>query len=163
MNISTQTIQDMKDRIPPERVIEYYAGVQGVHNRYLCPFHNDKHPSISVKGQRWTCWACGASGDIIDFTKRYFGIGFRDAVAKLGADFGVPVEADATGRSDPAALEKKVLAEIDRKNSSQYKAWIKDRIEKLTICRRLLLQHGAPAWLIETYDRELDELLKEGR
>ena len=158
MTISRQTIQDIKNRVSPEQVIEYYTGRQGQHNRYLCPFHNDKHPSISVKGTRWTCWACGASGDIIDFTKQYFGIGFRDAVVKLGVDFGIPVEADATGAPDPKALEKKVLAGIDRKNQEELKASIEDRINTLTICRRLLMQHGAPAWEIDIYDQELDEL-----
>lgn len=159
MNISKQTIQDIKNRVAPEQVIEYYTGVQGSHNRYLCPFHNDRHPSISVKGQRWTCWACGASGDIIDFTKQYFGIGFRDAVVKLGKDFGIPVEAEATGTPDPAELEKKLLAEISRKNHKEHSEWINDRINTLTICRRLLMQHGAPAWEIDIYDRELDKLL----
>lgn len=163
MIISTQTIQSIKDLVPPGQAIEYYTGVPGSHNKYLCPFHNDRHPSISVKGARWTCWACGASGDVIDFVKQYFCIGFRDAVVKLGSDFGIPVEAEATGKADPEAFEKRIVAEVDRENRNQLKAGIEDRINTLTICRRVLMQHGAPAWEIDMYDKELDELLSEGR
>ncbi|WP_368264452.1 CHC2 zinc finger domain-containing protein, partial [Intestinimonas butyriciproducens] len=32
----------------------------------VCPFHQDKHPSMSFRGGRFRCWACNASGDSID-------------------------------------------------------------------------------------------------
>ena len=32
----------------------------------LCPFHSDTNPSLSFKGERYTCFSCGAGGDVID-------------------------------------------------------------------------------------------------
>lgn len=35
------------------------------------------------------CFGCGASGDVIDFTARLFGISLKDAAEKLAADFSI--------------------------------------------------------------------------
>ena len=159
--ITAQTVNRIKDRISPVQVIEYYTGGSGQRNRWTCPFHDDRHPSITVKGTRWTCWACGANGDVIDFTRRFYGVGFYEAIAKLGRDFGVPVETEPTGRMDPSERRRQILEDIDRKNRREYRAWLDDRIDTLTICRRVLMQHNAPAWEIQMYDDELDSLTAE--
>ena len=33
----------------------------------LCPFHNDRHPSLYVADDHYHCFACGEHGDVIDF------------------------------------------------------------------------------------------------
>ena len=38
---------------------------------------------------RFYCFGCGASGDVIDFTARLFGISLKDAAEKLAGDFGI--------------------------------------------------------------------------
>ena len=40
-----------------------------------CPFHDDTTPSMSVAGvpDRFTCFGCGAHGDVIDFVQRLHG------------------------------------------------------------------------------------------
>jgi DNA primase len=50
-----------------------------------CPFHDDSTPSLSVGGvpDRFHCFGCGASGDVIDFVRRLEGVGFREAVQRL--------------------------------------------------------------------------------
>ena len=50
-----------------------------------CPFHDDSTASLSVDGvpDRFHCFGCGASGDVIDFIARMHHLGFRDAVAHL--------------------------------------------------------------------------------
>jgi len=47
----------------------------------LCPFHDDHKPSMHVwsKGN-WKCFSCGASGDVIEFARRYHGCEFREAL-----------------------------------------------------------------------------------
>ena len=160
MGISKQTIQDIKNRITPVDVIEYYTGQHA--GKYVCPFHNDHNPSLTVKGKRWTCWSCDAKGDVIDFTMRFHNIGFRDAIIKLGNDFGVFIEIDdEPKRTDPAVQEQRILAEIQRNNCNEYKRWLDNEIYKLTTCRCLLAKYGAPAWEIEQYDNELDFLTME--
>ena len=50
-----------------------------------CPFHDDSTPSLSVEGvpDRFHCFSCGASGDVIDFVQRTRNLGFLEAVAEL--------------------------------------------------------------------------------
>ena len=53
-----------------------------------CPFHEDHNPSMKVD-VRFYCFGCHASGDVIDFTAKLFGISLKDAAQKLTADFGI--------------------------------------------------------------------------
>ena len=59
-------------------------------NRYgmaLCPFHNDRHPSLYVADDHYHCFACGEHGDVIDFVSKLFQLSLYDAAQKLAADF----------------------------------------------------------------------------
>ena len=38
----------------------------------LCPFHNDRHPSLYVSDDHYHCFACGEHGDVIDLTAKLF-------------------------------------------------------------------------------------------
>ena len=53
----------------------------------LCPFHNDRHPSLYVADDHYYCFACGEHGDVIDFVGRLFQLSPYDAAQKLAADF----------------------------------------------------------------------------
>ena len=35
----------------------------------LCPFHNDRHPSLYVADDHYHCFACGEHGDVIDLNR----------------------------------------------------------------------------------------------
>ena len=53
----------------------------------LCPFHNDRHPSLYVADNQYYCFTCGEHGDVIDFVGRLFQLSPYDAARKLAADF----------------------------------------------------------------------------
>lgn len=57
----------------------------------LCPFHKDKNPSLSVKGQRWRCFGCGAWGDGVDFVAKLYGLSLIEAAERIARDFGLSV------------------------------------------------------------------------
>ena len=72
-----------------------------------CPFHEDKHPSLKLNEDYFFCFGCGASGDVIDFTAKLFGVSLKDAVTKLAADFGVSEDArQVSVRQNPSRLEE---------------------------------------------------------
>ena len=60
----------------------------------LCPFHDDKSPSLHVTpGKRlWRCVSCNATGNVIQFVQRFDGVSFRHAADLLagGAAFKAP-------------------------------------------------------------------------
>ena len=59
------------------------------HGKALCPFHNDRHPSLFVDDDHYHCYACGEHGDVIDFTAKLFGLKMYEAAQKLAYDFGI--------------------------------------------------------------------------
>ena len=57
-----------------------------------CPFHEDQHPSLKMNEDYFFCFGCGASGDVIDFTARLFGLSPYAAAQKLETDFRIDAE-----------------------------------------------------------------------
>ncbi len=53
----------------------------------VCPFHNEKTASLSIKNGRYKCFGCGASGDVINFVQAYFNLDFGQALVRLNNDF----------------------------------------------------------------------------
>ena len=52
-----------------------------------CPFHADCSPSFTIfaDGERFHCFGCGASGDVLDYVARVYDIGPVDAARALWA------------------------------------------------------------------------------
>jgi len=52
-----------------------------------CPFHPDRSPSFTIfaGGERFHCFGCGASGDVLDYVQRAYNITLRQAADMLGA------------------------------------------------------------------------------
>lgn len=72
--------QRILDTIKPDDILRHY-GIESVRGKYLCPFHNDTNPSLTVKGDIWSCWTCGLTGkNAIDFVMEYEGVGFGQAL-----------------------------------------------------------------------------------
>lgn len=91
-------------QIDIQSAIEFYTGSRFKSGKISCPFHTDKHPSLSVKNGRFRCWSCNASGSVIDFVRMYYGLSFHEAVAKLASDYGLTIDglnADSTDRQRP--------------------------------------------------------------
>jgi hypothetical protein len=49
----------------------------------LCPFHDDKTPSMDVRKNFFYCYGCGANGNAINFVMRTENLTFPQAVEKL--------------------------------------------------------------------------------
>jgi len=72
-------LQKLRD-LPIEGVAER-LGLQVRMHKCLCPFHDDRHPSLSFSVRRNTfrCFVCGASGGPIDLVMKYLDKDFLDA------------------------------------------------------------------------------------
>lgn len=72
-------LQKLRD-LPIEEVAEQ-LGLQVMHHKSLCPFHNDHHASLSFNVRRNTfrCFVCGANGGTIDLTMRVLNTDFKSA------------------------------------------------------------------------------------
>ena len=83
-------------RATPIEEVAKRLGMRVVRHTALCPFHNDKNPSLHFhRGKnRYKCFACGASGDVVDLVMRYNNLGFKEAVAEILEKKGEILEAD---------------------------------------------------------------------
>ena len=80
--------ETVKQSVTARQAAKAYGLEVNAHGMALCPFHEDHHPSLKLD-QRFYCFGCGASGDVIDFTAKLFGISLKDAAQKLAKDFGI--------------------------------------------------------------------------
>ncbi len=64
-------------------------------NQYkaLCPFHNDKHPSLLVSRQKqiYKCFSCGSGGDVFKFLMEYEHLSFPEAIKALASKYNIPL------------------------------------------------------------------------
>ena len=79
--------QNVKYGVNCLEAAERYGVSVNRQGKALCPFHNDRHPSLYVADDHFYCFACGEHGDIIDFVGRLFQLSPYDAARKLMADF----------------------------------------------------------------------------
>lgn len=57
----------------------------------VCPFHDDHSPSMSVSEEKqiYTCFSCGASGNVFKFIQDYDSVPFLEAVKKCADISGI--------------------------------------------------------------------------
>ena len=67
-------------RATPIEDVAKRLGIEVGRHKALCPFHQDRHPSLHFKNNRFKCFSCGESGDVIDLVMRYMNISFKEAV-----------------------------------------------------------------------------------
>lgn len=81
--------ETVKAAISIKDAAEHYGLKVNRNGMACCPFHNDRHPSLKLNEDYFYCFGCGATGDVIDFTARLFGLSCYEAALKLVADFGL--------------------------------------------------------------------------
>ena len=57
----------------------------------ICPFHDDHNPSMSISPEKqiYTCFVCGASGNVFNFVANYEKVSFVSAVKKVAQKAGI--------------------------------------------------------------------------
>ena len=81
-----------------------------------CPFHADRSPSFTIfaDGERFYCFGCGASGDVLDYVMRLHGLGMVDAASRLGAGDLPKVDMPKLSPSDRTERNGEALAIWER-------------------------------------------------
>lgn len=90
------TVEEIKARCDIVEVVGRRVALKRAGSNYkgLCPFHNEKTPSfmVSQEKQIFTCFGCGATGDVIEFVKRSENLSFPEAVEKLAEELGIKLQ-----------------------------------------------------------------------
>ena len=64
----------VKENVNLRETAELYGIDVNRYGKALCPFHNDRNPSLYVADDHFYCFACGAHGDVIGFAANFFGL-----------------------------------------------------------------------------------------
>ena len=78
----------VKQNVTTRQAAELYGIRVGRNGMAVCPFHNDKNPSMKLD-RRFHCFGCQADGDAVDFVSRLFGLPSKEAAMKIADDFGI--------------------------------------------------------------------------
>lgn len=109
MSIPTNVIETIKSKADIVEVIGEYVTLKKEGHNYkgLCPFHSDNTPSLSVKPEKgiYKCFACNASGDVVQFLQAHLGLSFPEAIETLAKKYGVEIPTDSLS-SDDLELQK---------------------------------------------------------
>lgn len=96
------------------------------YNKAVCPFHKEKTASFSIKGQIWSCFGCGLSGDVISLVQRLYNISHLEALGRLNSDFRIGLDLDY--KPDRKAIIK---ARQDAELKEQFERWVKNSFDIL--------------------------------
>lgn len=91
--IPYDVILDIKSKVNIVDVISEYLPVEQKGKNYfaICPFHDDHNPSMSISPEKqiYTCFVCGASGNVFNFVANYEKVSFVSAVKKVAQKVGI--------------------------------------------------------------------------
>lgn len=98
MSISQDKILEIRSKANIVEIIsEYVPLIQKGKNYFgVCPFHDDHNPSMSVSPEKqiYTCFVCGAHGNVFSFIMDYENLSFVEAVKIVGNKVGVKVDVE---------------------------------------------------------------------
>ncbi|MEC5190481.1 MULTISPECIES: DNA primase [unclassified Arthrobacter] len=91
--IKRDDIDEVRQRTDIKDVVDGYVTLKGAglgSFKGLCPFHDERSPSFTVRPQvgRYHCFGCGEDGDVISFVQKLDHTSFQEAVEKLAARIG---------------------------------------------------------------------------
>ena len=91
--IKREDIDEVRQRTDIKEVVDGYVTLKGAglgSYKGLCPFHDERSPSFTVRPQvgRYHCFGCGEDGDVISFVQKLDHISFHEAVEKLAHRIG---------------------------------------------------------------------------
>lgn len=106
--IDQETIERIKAGARIEDVVGAYLPLRrsGSELTCLCPFHEDHRIGnfkVSPIRNRFHCYACGATGNAVDFVMKMEGLGFAEALEWLARRQGISLETASKGAAGKAA------------------------------------------------------------
>jgi DNA primase len=91
--IKREDIDEVRQRTDIKEIVDSYVTLKSAglgSFKGLCPFHDERSPSFTVRPQvgRYHCFGCGEDGDAISFIQKMDHSSFHEAVEKLAARIG---------------------------------------------------------------------------
>ena len=112
-NSFEDVISQIKDRLDIVDVVSQYVVLKKSGANYwgICPFHNDKKPSMSVSPSRgiFKCFSCGAGGDALAFLVKIQNREYKDVILELADKYGIELPKKYNPSSETKSLKKEMI------------------------------------------------------
>jgi DNA primase len=105
----------------------------------LCPFHDEKTPSFSVRPSLgvWHCFGCGLGGDVFGYVEQQENIDFREAVELLADKYHIELHYEAgSGREEHSGSKRTRLLDA---NEEAQRFFVSQIMSKEALAARKLL------------------------
>lgn len=93
--IGQEVINEIRKSVNIVDIISSYIPLTQKGKNYfgVCPFHDDHSPSMSVSEEKqiYTCFSCGATGNVFKFIMDYENVSFVEAIKTLADKAGIPL------------------------------------------------------------------------
>lgn len=105
----------------------------------LCPFHDEKTPSFSVRPALgvWHCFGCGLSGDVFGYVEHQENVDFRDAVELLADKYHIELHYDQSNAKKEHTGSKR--ARLLEANEAAQEFFVSQLMTKDALAARKLL------------------------
>lgn len=94
--INEDLIKEIRESVNIVDIINEYIPIEQKGKNYfaVCPFHDDHNPSLSISPDKqiYTCFVCGAHGNVFNFIMDYDNISFRESLKKVADKVGIPLD-----------------------------------------------------------------------
>ena len=91
-----ELVTEIKSQVPIQELISEFIPVKRSGRGYvaLCPFHDDRHPSLQIHPQKgiFKCFACGTGGDLITFYALMNKKKWSEVIPELALKYGLKIE-----------------------------------------------------------------------
>lgn len=125
--IRARDIEEVKARVNIADVVSDFVALKpaGVGSlKGLCPFHDEKSPSFTVKPNDgfYKCFGCGEGGDVFKFLQQLESISFYEAVEKLASRVGFALTyEEGSGQPSDYGLRNRIF-EANQAAASYYQS-----------------------------------------
>ena len=153
-----RTIEAVKERADIVDVVGEHVMLKKKGREFvgLCPFHDDKSPSMTVSPakQLYYCFSCGAGGNSLKFLMELKRQSFSDVVMELARRYSLPVE------TLDANQQERLRQQLSRRDQlhrvlSLASGWFRSRLqapEGAAALEYLRKQRGLSAGTIESFE-----------
>lgn len=150
-------IEAVLQEIDIVKIIGDYLPLQQRGQNYfaVCPFHDDKHPSMSINREKriYKCFSCGAQGNAIKFLENYSHLSFLEALKMVASNTSIDLEEDFSklNRSlEKYTPQQKLLFQINEEALQYFKVTLASKYGKMAI--DYLGQRNLSSQEIETWE-----------
>ena len=112
----------VKSQIKPVDVVQHYNIPVSRGQVILCPFHQERTPSLKLYDDHFYCFGCHATGDVVTLAAGLLGLKPYEAAKRLAEDFGIHTDHPPGKIIKP---KKRPVQQLWQSNLSEYFYWLK--------------------------------------